>query len=90
MSEYLVELFSQVMNVDHKKAQQILDVLEKVELVDREAIERWERGAAVYKLRGDGLSAPIIAARFCMARSKVFLAIKDHARRRRAALQFVA
>ena len=53
-------------------------------------LERFERDAHIYNLRGQRLTATVIGQRVGLCRSKVFQAIRRHIDRRRAALREVS
>jgi hypothetical protein len=88
---YLVKFLGECMNIPPEQAQKIVEILTRAEVIQPDHLNRWERTASIYHLRGnecgnavDGVS---LSKRFGLARSKVFKAIRDHARRRREALK---
>ena len=83
---YLETLLADVMGITEAQAKKAVEVLMRVEVVSHSAVERFERDAKLYRLRGEGLGCTTLAMRFTMSRTQVFDAIRSHAKRRRAVL----
>lgn len=64
-----------------------VDTLLAVHLVTTNALERFERDAKLYHLRGRGVMPCDLATRFQISRALVHAIIKQHGRQRRAALR---
>jgi len=79
-------LMDAISGITPAQARQALEVLQRVEVITHASVERFERDAKLYQLRGSGLGCTILAARFSMPRECVFRAIREHAKRRRAVL----
>jgi len=67
----------------------VMEVLPAAGIVKQTDAEAFERDARVYQLRGSRLTAVVISERVGLCRSKVFEAIRRHAKARRAVLRMI-
>lgn len=95
MSHYLQDLLAEVFRAEgsldpDRTAARALEALQRVEVLPAAEVERFERDARVYELRGQGLRPSQLVDRFGISRGQVFKMIRRHGQRRRAVLRFVS
>ena len=95
MSKYLEQLLTEIMRAEgleqpERAAHAAVGALMRVQVLPAVEVERFEADARVYELRGQGVTAPQIAARMVCSSRYVFKAVRRHSKRRRAALRDTA
>lgn len=65
----------------------VLETAVAAEIVERKTLDLWERDAMIYHRRGIGARPSDLETGFQMSRCSIFLIIRRHAKRRRAALR---
>jgi hypothetical protein len=65
----------------------VLEVAIQAEIIEHHVLDMWERDAAIYHRRGVGALPSALSTGFSVSRATIFLRLRLHAKRRRAALR---
>jgi len=95
MTHYLQDLLSEVFRAEgtpdpEQVAERALAALMRVEVLPATEVDRFERDARIYELRGQGLGPAVLAARLNVHRCHITKVVRRHSRRRRAILRLVS